>query len=483
MSEANKSAAAETQPADSQSAAGQAPLEQVLNSAEEAAQNAVDFSEAGVTDFLTEELNKLLAEPKTEDAKRQEEIQREAHSAEVTEEAKEPETDVSQLLEEDSANKPETDEAGEEESVFEREENQPILSDEEIDERFERTPHAIRNELKRVSVFARQYQDFVDSIGGQDFVPVAANITKALSSRDHNGVFTSLVTSLGLPSFADILESAVNLAFVQPAEQEANTEESRWFLNRMKEIADQNFEARYGKGLNTEVIDRLVRLNRVGAFDLDSLEELYADELKPENSAAVERLQQELAREREEKEALKRREEAEQQQEAEKRAEIFDNLADQSIEKAFEPTFSSSVLRAEKGDKPEDTAVKEALRQAIILHAQSEFRKAEGYKTLRERFAGGEARTAVFTADLGAAVSKARTETRLFAAKFERLYKDVLAGKRNSQVLAPKETVKTEEKQPTATIQFDTGGKSTREMTDEEFDAYMKRSLAAIPQR
>lgn len=454
-------------------------LENILNAADAADKQAVDYSDAGVHSFLEEELTKLYAAGDADADKADD-------APAAKEEEKTDKKDISQPDPEETEETP--DEEGEEDkeepaeedrNVFEEEENLPILTDEAIDEQYPRAPHSIRNELKRTANFARKYEDFVNKIGGQDMIPVAATITEALKNRDHNGVFVSLVTSLGLPAFSEILDSAVDLAFVQPAVQDSpQTDDSKWFLGRMNEIANKAFESRFGKGIDAGTVDRLVRLQKVGALDLESLEELYADELKPENSPAVERLQAELAREREEKAKLQQEQEQEKAAEAEKRSQFFDTVTATSVEKGFEPLFEKSVLRTEKADAPEEVAVKEALRQAVVLRAQEAFRKSEAYKTLRDRFQTGEANTSVFTADLSSAVGAAVRDAKPFAAKFERLFKNVYAGKRNAAVV--KEPLKpAEAKTPTDTKQYE-GTKSYKQMSDAEWNEYQKKVLAGL---
>jgi len=350
-------------------------------------------------------------------------------------------------------------------------------------------------EMARYGKAAKEGQEAIEAVGGPEFLPGVKAITQSLREGNHRGVFEGVAQTAGPEGLVYSIAEAMKLGFVE-ADALASSKDPmhQHFGTAMKAVTDSIVEQRFGEGVTTERLSKLVEWDQAGWFekieqwiadeyiDSDEIEELLSTSKDPEKIA----LKQELKRLKQEKEGQlgkeKADEPAKQQQRSLEVENSFDQMATEKLHSLFNDViWKNSVLRDLPTDSPETKQGKAFLREGVLRQAETAFKTGDARAKLIQGFQSG-ARTPIFLAELAKSLNAGALSAKPVNSVAERLAAALQGKSRNSQLaqknVAARRQVRTYGDQtPTETTKF---GSQSKPHTDKEIVDDIARELAAM---
>lgn len=352
-----------------------------------------------------------------------------------------------------------------------------ILSADELNEKFNRAPIAIREYALAASEEAKIGRELTQKLGGEFFIEPITEIAQGIQNGENLGIFQGILKAGGVDSFAEMIDDVMTLALIDTQKNEPTNDGERFMQARCKEITDQILQNRFGENASIERIEELLKYDRDGYLNADDVRKYYEEDGDGENNPVIESLKQQV-------ETLKGQlgeqttSESEKQNAIERAAnEKFTELSDQSLSKTMNDlVYQDSVIKPLETDSPEVKNAKETVKNLIDSFISNKF-KTGSYGDLKNSFKKGNQNTATFQSKFSEHLNSTVLEAKDLISGIEAMFAANISNSRNNQLLT-KTTPGNPEipNVPTET----TAPKSTAQMSDEEYHEWLKQGFAQL---
>ncbi len=323
----------------------------------------------------------------------------------------------------------------EEEPVAEEADELKILTPEEVEAKFSRSnTKEARAYMAQVSTVARESQEKIAKLGGDEFIEPLAKMSTALQASEADpqalsDFFVGITEAGGAETLVNVLGQALYIGFVKADEWAANPDTAA-FAGMIHGLVDANIQAKWG--VDAERMSKMVEWEKVGWFD--KLEEWVANNYVPQSeldemleintNPTLKKLAQENL-------DLKRQKEkatpaAQDEPQAEQESAFNSFIAERLDPVLATHVWKGSPLQDISTDTPAMKETKAFLRGALETKVTAEFNSNPIRAKLLTDFQRGKQHTAIYKSDLAKAFDSTlravRPQTKLAEELLAKIY-------------------------------------------------------------
>jgi len=313
----------------------------------------------------------------------------------------------------------------------------PLMLRDEIEEKFNRAPKALRDVAARNSEIV---MELVNDLGGPSYIDPIVEMSKGLQEDNNFGVFSGMLKIKGVGGFTDFLKDAIHVALIETQSAEPTNEGEKYLQDACRELLTGALTEKYGEGVTLEYVEKLIRYDQEGHLNTEDVDKYYAERGEDIETVAQNPVFKRLKEENEElRQRLGEQSDAgakDTKSPEKQHAEIFDSRIKEQVGKIFDDTyFAKSALRSVSGDSPDLAAAKQTCRELLTEAGLRLIQSDPQYKRLRSADKKGEANTADNQRRYANLTNTALLNIRQAGSKLENLISQIYTLSRNSTLL------------------------------------------------
>lgn len=314
-----------------------------------------------------------------------------------------------------------------------------IVSREEIEKQFPRAPKEVRDIAAANAEAAIALQKQIETdFGGEHMAEPMKMIAKGLIEDDNIPVIHGILGAQGVDGFTGLLADFLHVALIDAPKADQKDEANRYFAEACSGVAEKIFKECFGENATPVLIKKLLKYEADGLLNTGDVDSFYTEDGEGKPNPIVKEQEDKIA-------DLERQLAESKATETDKKATAEVRFAEEWSNEIFTETTTSlddlylkhSVLKPVKGDSPELTAGKDAIRK-IVLESAREAQKADPeFKKLQAAAYRGNGETGKYKKAKAALVENTVFHAKKIAAPLEALVSQIYALGRNANLPVP----------------------------------------------